>query len=82
MKEITPDRICFGLDPELDKASFCCFLRLVGGEQFSKTLAERIAADEMNDFIDHVYRLLKKNLSENEYHTIFLQEARKKSHQA
>ncbi|WP_163337057.1 hypothetical protein [Desulfopila sp. IMCC35008] len=76
MEKITADRMCFGLSPELDKQSFCCFLQLAGGTEFSETLADRVSTDEIDDFITSFTRLMKKHLSEHEYHTIFLQQKR------
>lgn len=74
MKEITPDRMCFGLSDQLDRESFRCFLRLAGGTQFSTTLAERITTDEIEEFVNSFTRLMKQHLSEHEYHTVFLQQ--------
>ncbi len=76
MEKLTADRMCFGLSPELDKQSFCCFLQLAGGTNFSETLAERVSTEEIDDFITSFTKLMKKHLSEHEYHTIFLQQIR------
>lgn len=74
MEKLTADRMCFGLSPELDKQSFCCFLQLAGSTKFSETLAERVSTEEIDDFITSFTKLMKKHLSEHEYHTIFLQQ--------
>jgi len=74
MKSITPDQICFGLNRQLDEASFSCYLQLLGRPEFADVLAERITSEEINAFIDTMTALLKKHLRGNEYHTLFLQQ--------
>ncbi len=80
MKAIQPEQICFGLNPEHDKASFAAFLQLLGAKECRTTLASRISNDEMNTFVTQVYSVLKNNFSEQEYHRIFLQQTGKNLH--
>ena len=72
MDNFTPDQICFGLNPELDKQSLNCFLQLIGNPAFSRELAERISTEDMDDFLNSFTSLLKKYFSEKEYHDLFL----------
>ena len=69
---IHPDKICFGLDEVLDRSSFDAFLRLAGNKKLTETLAKRMSREEMYDFVNTFTELLKKHLSENEYHRLFL----------
>jgi hypothetical protein len=71
---IQPDQICFGLTSQLDKESFSCFLQLAGRCEFSDLLADRLSSDEIGNFIDSFMVLLRRHLSEDEYHSVFLQD--------
>lgn len=66
--------MCFGLTEELDKESFACFLQLAGNQKFAETLAKRVESKEILNFVDSFTVLLRKYLSEDEYHTLFLQD--------
>ncbi len=70
-----PSKICFGLSEELDRQSFAAFLELGGQEDFCKLFAARLSSEEIIPFVDHFMKLLRKHLSENEYHRIFLGDA-------
>ena len=67
-----PSKICFGLTEELDRQSLATFLQLGGQENLATLLAERLSSEEIIQFVDHFMDLLRKHLSENEYHRIFL----------
>lgn len=71
---INPDKMCFGLSGELDRESFSCYLQLAGNEEFAKTLAKRVNSEEILKFVDSFTALLRKYLSEDEYHRLFLQD--------
>lgn len=67
-----PSKICFGLTEDLDRQSLTTFLRLGGQEEFSRLFAERLSSEEILQFVDLFMNLLRKHLSEDEYHRIFL----------
>ncbi len=71
---IQPDQICFGLSEQLDKESFACFLQLAGNKEFTEVLANRLTSDEIGDFVSRFMDLLRRYLSEDEYHRLFLQD--------
>jgi hypothetical protein len=71
---IQPDQICFGLTSQLDKESFSCFLQLAGRREFADVLSDRLSSEEIGSFIDAFMVLLKRHLSEDEYHRLFLQD--------
>jgi hypothetical protein len=72
MKKPDPAKICFGLTEEIDRQSLTAFLKLGGQEEFSRIFAERLSSEEILHFVDHFMDLLRKHLSENEYHGLFL----------
>lgn len=74
--------MCFGLTEELDKQSFACFLQLAGDKRFAETLAARAESQEILHFVDSFTVLLRKHLSENEYHSLFLQDSSHNHHQS
>lgn len=71
---IKPEKMCFGLTEELDKESFSCYLQIAGRKEFADILAERVSSEEILTFVDSFTALLRKYLSENEYHSLFLQD--------
>jgi hypothetical protein len=71
---IQPDQICFGLSEQLDKESFSCFLQLAGNKEFADVLAARLTSEEIGDFVSQFMALLRRYLSEEEYHRLFLQD--------
>lgn len=72
MMKPDPSKICFGLNEELDRQSLATFLKLGGQEEFAKLFAERLSSEEIIQFVDHFMNLLRKHLSESEYHRLFL----------
>jgi hypothetical protein len=71
---IQPDQMCFGLTEDLDQQSFSCFLQLSGDKHFADILAKRVTSAEILTHVDSFTMLLRKYLTENEYHSIFLQD--------
>jgi len=69
---LSPSQICFGLDPELDRRSFSCFLQLAGTREFADILASRLDSGEIEQFVDMFTGLLRKHISKSEYHRYFL----------
>jgi hypothetical protein len=70
----SPSQICFGLNQDLDRQSFSCFLQLAGRAEFANLLAERLSSEEIENFIDSFTGLLRTHVSKNEYHQIFLRD--------
>lgn len=73
MKKLSPEQICFGLNRQLDEASFSCYLQLAGKAEFANLLSSRLSSEEMNEFIDGFTALLRKHITSTEYHSLFLQ---------
>ena len=73
-KKLDPHQMCFGLSTELDRESVACFLQLLGNKKLAETLAKRLSSAEIEEFIHLTTGLMKKNMTEDEYHELFLQE--------
>jgi len=71
---IDPHQMCFGLSLELDRESITCFLQLLGRPELAKTLANRLSSEEIQEIVHYFTGVLKKKMSEDEYHELFLLE--------
>jgi hypothetical protein len=80
MKKISPEQICFGLNNDLDRQSFSCFLQLAGNPEVAEILASRLSNEEIDDFVTVFTNLMRKHFSDKEYHNIFLQETKDHCH--
>ena len=74
-------KICFGLSDKLDRQSLAIFLQLCGRPQFAEELSARLSNEETIKLVDHVMELLRKHLSEKEYHQLFLGDSHHQSHE-
>lgn len=66
--------ICFGLNREMDERSLALFLRIVGSDEMLATLIPRLDEGDIGATVDFFTGLMKKHLSESEYHRLFLGE--------
>ncbi len=71
---IDSQQICFGLNQQLDQQSLSAFLQLAGRPEFADFLSQRLSEDDIHAFVHFFTGLLKRNLSEEEYHHLFLQD--------
>lgn len=71
---LNPHQMSFGLSTDLDRKSVACFLQLLGRKELAETLAERLSSAEIEALIHSLTGLMKKNMTEDEYHELFLQE--------
>jgi len=71
---IAPHDMCFGLNLELDRESVACFLQLMGRQELAETLASRLSSEDIQGIVHSFTGILKKNMSEDEYHELFLLE--------
>ncbi len=75
-----PHQMCFGLNEDLDRTSISCFLQLLGREEFTRTLADRLSSDDIQEMVHFLTGILKKSMSEDEYHQLFLLEPSPHNH--
>ena len=71
--------ICFGLDRATDEISLASFIKRFSGNEFLMTLIPRMSDSDIDSIIDLLTRIMKKHLSENEYHKLFLGEVKNES---
>ncbi|NQS70936.1 MAG: cytoplasmic protein [Desulfobulbaceae bacterium] len=64
----------FGLNRQLDEQSLIRFLKLYGDERLSTVLAPRLTDDEIHTVVDTLMIVMRRHLSNEEYHRLFLQE--------
>lgn len=69
-----PHQMCFGLNLELDRESINIFFQLMGRPALAKTLANRLSSEEIHELVHFFTGVLKNNMSEDEYHELFLLE--------
>jgi len=77
---INPHQMCFGLNEELDRESIACFLQLLGRKELTETLAGRLSNGDIEALVHYLTGLLKKNMTEDEYHELFLLEKSPNKH--
>jgi hypothetical protein len=70
--EFSMEQICFGFDRATDERSLVAFLAAFSGRPLLHTLASRLADEEILAVVDFLTGLMKKHLTEKEYHRLFL----------
>jgi hypothetical protein len=66
--------IGFGWDRETDENSIICYLQMLADDNVLKTILNRLADDEINEIQLMINQLLKKHLTDSEYHQLFLKD--------
>jgi hypothetical protein len=64
----------FGLDRPTDEATLTVYLQKCADDALAEVLLPRMDAEELEALFSTLARLLKKHLSEAEYHRLFLKE--------
>lgn len=64
----------FGLDRETDEYTIVYYLQKFCDDELMQTLIKRLTAGELDEIFSLLTRLLKKHLTESEYHTLFLKD--------
>ncbi len=64
----------FGLDRETDENTVMYYLQKFSDDMLLKNIIKRFDSDELEEIFEFISRLLKKHLSESEYHQLFLKE--------
>jgi hypothetical protein len=63
--------ICFGWDRATDEHSFRAFVQCFSRPELLAVLTPRLTDAELTGLVDHLSGLMKKHLSEREYHSLF-----------
>jgi len=73
---MTPDpaEIIFGLDRSTDERSLAAFLAIFARPGLLDALTPRMSDAELHGLVDTLTGLLRRHLSEEEYHSLFLGE--------
>jgi len=66
--------IGFGLDRETDENTIICYLQKLSDDTLMQQLIKRLSDDELQEIFDLITRMLKKHLSDSEYHGLFLKD--------
>ena len=64
----------FGLDRETDENTIIYYLQKVSDDKLMGKLIKRLTDDELEEIFFLLSRLLKKHLTDSEYHTLFLKD--------
>ncbi len=64
----------FGLDRETDENTLIYYLQKFSDDRLMKHLITKFSDQELSEWFDRINFLLKKYLSETEYHRLFLKD--------
>ena len=65
-----------GLDRETDENTIICYLQKFSDDTLMKELVKRLTDEELEEIFSLLIRLLRKHLTDSEYHTLFLKDFR------
>lgn len=66
--------VAFGLSREIDEATLVVYLQKFSDDKLMELIRGRLSEEEIQHSIDWITGLLKKHLSHEEYHRLFLRE--------
>jgi len=72
--ETYPGLVGFGADRQTDENTIIYYLQKFSDDQLMQILIKRLTGDELSEIFSLMTRLLKKNLTGEEYHKLFLKE--------
>ena len=64
----------FGLDRQTDENTLVYYLQKFSDDTLMEKLINRLSDDELDDIFSLLTRLLKKHLTDSEYHSLFLKD--------
>ena len=64
--------LAFGLDRETDERTVICYLQKFSDDALMKALVPRLSDGELEEIVQLLMGLMKKHLTEGEYHRYFL----------
>ena len=73
-KKTQPHSIAFGFDRATDERSFGLFLQRFVDKKLMETLLPRLQDEDILATVDFLTGIMRKHLSEKEYHSLFLAE--------
>ncbi len=66
--------VAVGLSREIDEATLVVYLQKFSDDRLMETIRGRLADEEIHQTLDWIMGLLRKHLSHEEYHRLFLLE--------
>ena len=66
--------MAFGYSREEDERSLIAFLQKFSDDELMKLMSNRLSDSEIEELVDHLTGLMKKHMSEEEYHHHFLKD--------
>jgi len=66
--------VAFGLSREIDEASLVVYLQQFSDDRLIEVLRSRLSDEEILHTVDLIMGLLRKHLTKDEYHRLFLRE--------
>ena len=73
-EKTSPHSIVFGFDRAMDEKSLLQFLQRFTAKNLLGVLVPRLQDDDIFTIVDFLTAIMKKHLSEKEYHSLFLAE--------
>lgn len=64
----------FGWDRESDEETLKCYLQKFSDDRFLEILVPRLSDDDMEEIYSMINRMVKKHLTESQYHRHFLKD--------
>ena len=64
----------FGLDRTTDENTVICYLQKFSDDRLMAQLAKRLSDEELEKIFTMITRLLKRHLTDKEYHHLFLKD--------
>ncbi|MEN6615841.1 MAG: cytoplasmic protein [Syntrophorhabdus sp.] len=64
----------YGMDREIDEATLQVYLQKFSDDELMKIMLKRMSDEELGEFFEIISKILKKYLSEPEYHMYFLKD--------
>ena len=64
----------YGADRETDENTIIYYLQKFSDDKLMATITQRMADEELLETFEFINRLLKKHLTESEYHNLFLKD--------
>ncbi len=64
--------ICFGLDRTTDEVSLAAFIKRFSNNDLLEILIPRLSDSDIMSVLDFLTPLMKKHISEEEYHDLFI----------
>ncbi len=64
----------FGADRETDENTVIYYLQKFSDDRFMSVMIKRMTDAELEEIFELIHRLMKKHLTESEYHRLFLKD--------